>query len=242
MIHIAAVDDDELFLELIQEVIVSNMDQKQYSYKIDVYDDSENFLIHQEKHPYDLVFLDMDMPKFDGIEIATFITKQNVDTTIVIVTAHEHYARIGYRYNVYRFVRKNHLKEEVLEPIESYLAEKADIKHTMVFYTTEGLLKKVYVRNIVYLAALGHNIFMRIFEESDDITLVSGKYSLNLLEEQLTSFGFLRIHKSYLVNFRYVTKFQHDKLFVTLNQTKQQSFPISHRKSSEIRKQIDLLF
>ena len=64
MIRIAAVDDDRLFLQTLKDIIALQIDIHQYSYELDLYDDSEMFLNCQMTAPYDLVFLDMDMPKY----------------------------------------------------------------------------------------------------------------------------------------------------------------------------------
>ena len=65
---------------------------------------------------------------------------------------------------------------------------------------------------------------------------------MNQFETQLEPYGFLRIHKSYLVNFRYVIKIQYDKMTISESVGSCKILPISHKKSSDIRKKIDLLF
>ena len=59
MIRIAAVDDDSIFLQELKDIISLQIDNHQYPYKLDLYNDSEIFLECLLKTPYDLVFLDM---------------------------------------------------------------------------------------------------------------------------------------------------------------------------------------
>ncbi len=242
MIRIAAVDDDRLFLQTLKDIIALQIDIHQYSYELDLYDDSEMFLNCQMTAPYDLVFLDMDMPKYDGISIAEKMSAQNIDTTVIIITEHEHYARVGYRYHVFRFVRKGYLTEEIQEPIESFLSEKVKMKHNIILNTDNGMVRSILPSEIVYLVSVGHYISLKKYGSSDNINLISGKYTMNQFETQLEPYGFLRIHKSYLVNFRYVIKIQYDKMTISESVGSCKILPISHKKSSDIRKKIDLLF
>lgn len=242
MIRIAAVDDNTLFLQSFRDIIASQIDKNQYSYELDLYDDSEQFLDIQLQNPYDLVFLDMDMPKLDGIAIAEKLSVQNSNTTIIIVTEHEHFARIGYRYHVFRFVRKEYLEEEIQDPINSFLQEKSNIEPTITFIVENGTTRTFKPNNIVYLFSIGHYISIKLFGEVESINLILGKYTMNQLEEKLEPYGFLRIHKSYLINFRYTTKIQRDQLIVMEDHEKLQTLPISHKKNSEMKQKIDLLF
>lgn len=242
MIRIAAVDDDSIFLQELKDIISLQIDNHQYPYKLDLYNDSEIFLECLLKTPYDLVFLDMDMPKYDGISIAKKLSAQNIDTTVIIVTEHEHYARVGYRYHVFRFVRKGYLAEEIQEPIKSFLSEKVNVKHNIILNTDNGMVKNIEPSKIVYLVSVGHYISLKEYGSADNINLISGKYTMNQFESQLEPYGFLRIHKSYLVNFRYVVKIQYDKMTISESAGIYKALPISHKKSSDIRKKVDLLF
>lgn len=236
MIRIAAVDDDSIFLQALKEIISLQIDNHQYSYELNLYDDLEIFLECQLKTPYDFVFLDMDMPKYDGISIAKKLSVQNIDTIVIIVTEHEYYARVGYRYHVFRFVRKDYLAEEIQEPIKSFLSEKVKMKHNIILNIDNGMIKNIELSKIVYLVSVGHYISLKEYSSADNINLISGKYTMNQFESQLEPYGFLRIHKSYLVNFRYVVKIQYDKMTISESIGIYKVLPISYKKSSDIRK------
>ena len=92
--RIAICDDEEIYrveLKTILDKLLINVD-----YNIDTFDDGTKLMESFNKAPYDLVFLDIEMPAVDGITLAKSIRNKSENVFIVFLTGHIEYALEGY--------------------------------------------------------------------------------------------------------------------------------------------------
>ena len=73
---------------------------------IGVFEDADLGVAFITKHEPDLVLLDIEMPKKSGIEIAEEINKLAIDTKIIFVSAHDHYAIKAIKTSVFDYLLK----------------------------------------------------------------------------------------------------------------------------------------
>ena len=85
---------------------------------------------------------------------------------------------------------------------------------------------------LMYFFSIRHHIYLVTLEETAELS--AREYTLEKLEEQFSRSGFLRIHKSYLLNYRYVYHIGNDTVELTPHRLKK--LPLSHRRSAAVRK------
>ena len=73
MIRIAVVDDDKIFAKQMQTELKSLFENKNIISNVLFYIDPEKFLHEYNNNPFDLIYLDIDMPKMNGIKLASMI-------------------------------------------------------------------------------------------------------------------------------------------------------------------------
>lgn len=150
---------------------------------------------------FDLVFLNVDMGCWDGINIARSIREAGSNTLIIFVSAHLRYATEGYVVGAFRYLLKDNL-DETFEPAMdaalahlSYGTDTVDVKCGKEQYRLP-LSSILYVesdkRVLTFVLGDGPHESLRCYRKLSD------------LEAELAGKGFLRIHKSYLVNLRYI--------------------------------------
>jgi len=150
--------------------------------------------ILQEDHDIDAVFLDIKMPGKTGLELAKEIISQREDVFIVFQTAYEEYTLSAFEVGAVGYLTKPFFLEDVvkvLNRIRKFRGEKLRIP----FLDKQGnLFFRPYSEVYYFEARLKQSIGY----------LKDGHYicpkSLGFLEKFLKFYGFLRIHKSYLVN------------------------------------------
>ena len=154
---------------------------------------------------YDIAFLDVDFSgkSYTGIDIARTLREKRRDTVILFVTNFPEYAPEGYEVQAFRYL----LKSAVPVKLESYLLqalEQLESEKKTVTVNVYGETVRVPVEQILYIEAQRHEVQMYLAGGS------SHRFysSIGTLEETLLPEGFLRIHKSYLVNMRYIGKLQ----------------------------------
>ena len=107
MFKIAICDDESFLTEELRELLSSYMMEKDVVFEIDTYSSGEALIeLGIEVVRYNIVFLDINMEKVDGIKTAEMIRKVSREVFIVFVTAYVDYSLEGYRLDVVRYLLK----------------------------------------------------------------------------------------------------------------------------------------
>ena len=195
---IGIVEDEAVWRDKIQAVIENYCRDKNISFQINSYGNGKDFMEHSDA---DLLFLDIELTEDeDGFQIAEQLMRYGNKCKICFLTSHTELARSGYKVNAFRYIDKRHL-EEVGEALDSFL--KTKIQDQVVFCKdtsggriginlNELLLVETYGRKLRYLMLDGKEYFCE------------GKISE--AASSLSPFGFSRIHRSYIVNLKYMEK------------------------------------
>lgn len=225
-----AVCDDEIVATSEMEGILLEIAEKKYiNIDIDVFFDGNeltNSVYSGEK--FDLIYLDIEMKKKNGIDTAINIREIDTNVSIIFVSGHDIYIRKLFEVNAFRFIDK---------PIDKTLFERYFMaaydnkkKRAISFtYKYRREIHNVLTESIVYFESKGRNINIHILDE--DIKIFNGK--LNTVEHELINSQalFIRIHQSYLVNFMYIRSMT--KTFVKL--TDDTTLPISDERQKQVR-------
>ena len=141
----------------------------------------------------DIIFMDILMPGKDGITLGKIIKELCPDTYLVFTTAYAEYAIKGYEAAAFRYLLKP-IKPETLHELFSDI--KADSrKSKKIFIKGRKNSALVSLQDILYICA--EDKYAIVYTKSGHFI---SDTSLNKYEEQLTDYGFYRIHRKCLVN------------------------------------------
>ena len=178
-----------------------------------------------KKEKVDLIFLDINLPKISGI---SFLKNLNNPPSVIITSAYPDYALEGFELAVtdyllkpFSFERFHKAVLKVLDRVEKNPSEE------FIFIKSDKEFFKVEMASILYLKA--DDNYVR-FVTAEKLHLQSG--ALQDWAEQLAP-GFVRIHKSYLVNLSKVEKVSGNRVFV-----KGEELPIGRAYREELIKRI----
>lgn len=195
MVKFAVCDDEREMGEYIAEKLREYYPDE---CEIKCYVDGKSLLADSVRELFDAFFLDIGMPTLDGFSLAEKIRADNPFAKIIFVTNHTELAHIGYLYGAFRYVRKFALDEELREAAQSLKREFDMQSEFLLLRTPRGEIAKS-VKDIRYFEVKGHQVTV-FFDDTEE--RVCG--TLNEYEQRLKDIGFIRIHKSYLVNFRFI--------------------------------------
>lgn len=195
------------------------------------YGDGESLLADSRKQLFDALFLDIDMPGPDGMEIAGRVREDNEFVKIVFVTNKDNLVYSSLKYVPFRFIRKTHLEEEFPEAAKALRDSIAQSNATIIFNTKNGEIC-VQVCDIVYAEVTNHSITVYLAE--DKLTVFK---SMDELENELGKFGFLRTHKSFLVNHIHITLIKQNRIFTDTGL----SLPLSRSRADEVKLKLQQL-
>lgn len=196
--RIAVCDDDINFAETLKGAIETLYDVSNGPLMVSVWHDGAAFLADQPE--CDALFLAIGMAGMDGFTIAQKLRRRK-ELFLIFVTEHEELVYDAIKFQPFRFLRKSRLSEELPEAVEelgrAVLRRSAGSK--VPFRTNMGTVF-MDADDIMYIEIYGHWLHVRV-NAGDDLKCYG---SLTNLEKQLEAFGFVRTHKSYLVNCRYI--------------------------------------
>ena len=203
VIRIIICDDDEVFLERFRNALDSVLQGMNVNAKIHTYSCAED-IGQPILVSCDIAFLDIDFVGHDrnGLDIARRLREGNSRALIFFITNFIEYAPEGYEVQAFRYILKHDL-DAVLGRYLLQALERLSNVNDMLQFQHNGALLELSFDDILYLEVLGHSV---------SVVTEGGTYSVNAtlssFEQQLERHGFLRVHKSYLVNMRYIKKFQ----------------------------------
>lgn len=206
MFRIAICDDEKCFRETVKKYVRNYLLKREISFEIDAFCSGKDLIdLGLDVVRYTMIFLDINMDEIDGIKTAQRIREYSSDIYIVFVTAYIDYSLEGYKVDAARYLLKNNinLEDSIYECMDA-IFEKINhvvLKRTFTFNECE---KNVPLERIIYVESKLHKLEFHIMEERMMIYTMYG--TLNVLERELHSFGFLRIHQSFLVNLQHIKK------------------------------------
>lgn len=190
----------------------------------DVFENGNDFLQSFRKNPYDLIFLDIEMPEIDGISLARKLRELSRDVPIVFLTSHIEYALEGYEVNALRYLTKP-IRSEKLQELLDYVQERLQEQRTLWLKTDMGE-ERVLVKEILYLEAQNQNILIRTAERDYLV-----RYNLGEYEKEFSQDGFFRIHRGYLVALRHIKSLGRHEVTLSGNTI----LPVSRTKEKALK-------
>ena len=154
----------------------------------------------------DAVFLDIQMPGLDGIELASVLARFKNPPAVVFVTAHEEHAVDAFELDAVDYVLKPVRQERIAEAVRRVLGgARTESVVDQVPVERGGVTRFVPVSEIRYVEAEGD--YARLHTASGSHLV---RIPLSQLEQQWAGAGFVRIHRSLLVSLPYVEELRVD--------------------------------
>lgn len=210
MFRIVICDDDSLLLRKIEDEVKNFFEYKEIKVKIHTFTGAKQ-VSDQLLSSCDIALLDVDFPQedFNGMDIARRIRGLRQDTIIIFITNFIEYAPAGYEVQAFRYILKRELQSE-LKPYLQQATEQLQSAREQIKIQVNGEIIDLIVDDIMFFEVQQHNVTVHVRKDAlgKQIKVYNIYGSLTNLEQQLESQGFLRIHKSYMVNMRHLSKFQ----------------------------------
>lgn len=215
IINCIAVDDEPLALGLVCAFIK----QTPFLNLVGQYGSAVEALGGLQQHKVDLIFLDIQMPNLNGIELARVLDGRGANKPrIIFTTAYNQFALEGYRVDALDYLLKPFNYEEFLHAANKALAyaellSKSNntsmapaaepaaavekVEDNYLFIKVEYQLVRIALNEILYLESLKD--YVKIFLKDTEKAILTLS-SLKALEEKLPARRFMRVHRSYIVS------------------------------------------
>ena len=228
MLKIAICDDEQIVCADIEKNILDFKKESGLDLEVEVFNSGIDLLkFIENENTFDLIFLDIEMQDLNGIQVGIKLRNELEDyvTKIVYISSKDNYDRQLFEVQPMHFLSKPIDKEKIIADIK--LALKILGKNGGVFsYKIGHSVHKIPIKDILY------------FESMDrEIKLVSIKgtvYFYDTIEavlSQVSSFQFIQIHRSFIINYAYVSKFRYEEVIMQNGER----LLISQRRRKDVR-------
>lgn len=215
--------DDEMAAVLqVEKIVIDYLQRVKKEAQILLFQSGGELLEHiEELH---ILFLDIEMPKMDGIEIGKIICKRNKECKIIMATSHLERFKEAFKIDAFRFVTKPFNNSEIEEALQDALDTMIGMED-MEFYKNRTMYK-VQQKDIMYLKAYGGFVEVNVGNQ-----ILRREISLSKLEEIMDRNIFFRINREILVNMFHIDSYKNDIIKVGT-----QTFKIARRRKKEFEK------
>lgn len=220
MIKIGICDDNSIMLNNLASIVTKAFGEYTSDFEVATYLSGTLLFNEHSREAFDIIFLDIDMPKVSGFDVAKMLRDDFSSCFIIFVTSHSELIYESMDFQPFHFIRKN-----CNIPVDESVAQivKKLMKHmkqndTVILEDDLSGRCAVYIRDILYLESDKHYVKYHISASGQPIKM---RQSISECEEKYAEYNFVRIHKRFLVNLRYLSHFDNNRdevLIGTINQ------------------------
>lgn len=233
ILKVAVCDDDDCALDGIAGAAEAAFRRHGAQAAIECFHSMRQLNERMKEQRFDLLLLDIDMSKVDGIRFGLYLRENKDRSEIVYVSNREDRVFESFQVHPFGFVRKSHFLKDIGAVIEAFLAaQRAEDKEGEQLLVPQGKsgIVSIPIRSIIYIEGSGKQQLVHLDDRKDVLALRS---SMENLESKVADKGFLRIHKGYLVNYRWISVIARTQVILTGGE----ALPLSRSNAARIREE-----
>ena len=198
--RIGICDDNKTDAAYMEKLLLEWADTKQQQIKCEVFPSAESFLFrYAEDKDYDILLLDIEMGEMDGVALAKKLREENDSVQIIFTTGYADYMAEGYEVAALHYLMKP-VSEEKLFTVLDRAAAAIEKTEQAVLLPVDGEVLKISPGDVQYVEAFAHSVVVHMENQQWEVRL-----SISEMEQRLTK-EFIRCHRSYLVNLKYISR------------------------------------
>jgi two-component system, LytTR family, response regulator len=201
-----AIDDEPMALEVI----------KAHAAKVSFLDLKETFFSAMQalefikKNPVDIVFLDINMPDITGLDFSQLLPSS---CGVIFTTAYSQYAADAFNLNAIDYLVKPfdfvRFMKACQKALDAQTKEGTEAETPYLFVKDSYDLVRIVLADLLYVQSEGNYL---TFKEKDKKTVT--RMTMTEATELLPAKGFMRVHKSYMVNLNHIQKIERHQVSV----------------------------
>lgn len=222
-VKVAIVEDEEKAAEELKNALEKFSKENDIHFAVETFQEGLTFL--DDSKAFDLIFMDIEMPHMNGIDVAKKLRQKDDKVALIFVTNMVQYAIKGYEVDAIDYVLKplKYARFSALMKKTLRIIDKTN-EDQLVLKTTGGV-RKLYFSSIIYIEIRDHLLIYHT-DQGDIETwgTISGA------EEKLPKEEFCRCSHSMIVNFKYIQETEKDSIILKGINT---PISISHSKKKD---------
>lgn len=219
---IAICDDNEDQIKELRRLLGEWFADKPFALNIDEYISAESFLFFYPDKPCDLILLDIEMKRLNGMELAKKLRSDGNMLPIIFITGYSEYMSDGYEVEALHYLLKPVDKSKLFAVLDRYI--KRHTPENEIMLNCDDGSMHVSSDMIISCEAVGKKTHVHL--RGNVIVCNSGISTVkNMLPEE-----FVFCHRSYIVNMRYVRSIGKTDIMLDSGE----NIPLSRRLYKEV--------
>lgn len=210
--RIVICDDDDGCCSQIEKWILEYGKQKNMNIEIDIYNSAEVLMKHiQAGYVFDTIYLDIELPEKNGVELG-YMIREKLDATvisIIFISGKTQYCIELFELEPMNFHQKPLRKEWIEKDLDKIVKRRGE-NATTITYKAKGLKRGIFVKDVVSIESNGN--MLNITLSNGEIVTIRG--SLSRMSDKYEMECLVRCHKSYMINLNYVDEYQRGYLLL----------------------------
>ena len=232
MLHIALCDDNLQFLTYFEEMIKNELPTAfptvTDNAKITLFSSGEELLSYMEDSVVDVFFLDIDMPKMSGFDLAKVLANRTAKPLIIFTSGYDNFVYSCFDFSPFAFIRKSCLEQELPRVLERIANSASDALRQVTLCTRASEYISLRIKDILYFESKQNYYTVRCTDGTEH----ECRGTLSQAEDFVSEYDFYRIHSAFLVNMEYVDRVV-DHYFISM---KGFEVPVAQKRMAEFRK------
>lgn len=229
MLYVAICDNNRQVCSEIENILLQYKEEMGFLLEVEVFYNGESFLRHQKQGKiFDLLYLDIEMEQGNGLEVGHQLRNvwKNYAMEIVYISGKEGYDRQLFAYQPLHFLAKPFSRKQIIDVLELAVI-RAKKNQEYYEYKKKSNIYRIPLNEILYFESIKREIKIVTDKETDTFYA-----SLDEIEADLSSAQFVRIHRSYLINYNRISVVR----YAEVEMSNQDVLPISKSKQQKFRK------
>ncbi len=205
MIRIGICDDNFNMLNNLNAIISNSFSAYSVEFETNTFTNGQALLNAHFVEKFDILFLDIDMPGINGFDISKSLRDDYVNCFIIFVTSHAELVYDSMDFQPFNFIRKNCSipLEDSIKRVTAKLIKHMRQNEKLILKNEVGGNLDVYVKDIIYIENDKHHLK---YYTTKSVMPFRVRGLISESEIKLFNCDYVRIHKSYIVNMRYISK------------------------------------
>lgn len=229
MISIAIVDDDKIICNEIKHMIEKYDMKYDYNIHCDIFTSCEDFIVQSKNTDYKLIFLDIEFPGMNGIELSNKIRNylKNIKMQIIFISYKHDYAMELFDVQPFNFLIKPISEEKVFSCLTKFFIYYHE-NNKMFEYNFENVKHQILINEIVYFESKGKKVVLHTLNKEIPFYGVFSEIAEQLKQQ------FVVIKRGLMVNLQYIVNSNYTSIELSNNMV----FQISKNNRENVRSRL----
>lgn len=234
--RIAIIEDEEDQREYLCKMVEHWQKDKDPSGTVQVFPSGESFLFNQPERSFDILLIDIILPKISGMDLAKKLRKEGSEVMITFITGEREYVFQGYKVQALDYLLKPINKEELWKVLNEAFSKLISSEAQIIIDTGEGI-EEVPLSKLIYLEVQDHTTFVHVLKSVVRAPVIyRSRESLGEWFTKLKKLSemeiFISPHRSFLVHCGFISRIT--KKSITLHEGSE--IPIARGRWDQVYK------